>query len=87
MNNNLTWNVTNTCVLVALIIYNVRDEALNGVFKPSSWGGGLLPLFYAQNWGWVDTWVDVWVDKIDLAKTKCLDWVDIWVDTFNTFVV
>ena len=33
---------------MALIIYNVRDEALNSMFKPSSWGGNLLPLFYAQ---------------------------------------
>ena len=70
---------------MALIIYNVRDEALNSMFKPSSWGGSLLPLFYAQNWVWGDTWGDVWGDKNNRTKTKCVERSDIWGDTFNTF--
>ena len=32
---------------MGIIMDEVRDEALNSVFKALLWGGSLLPLFYA----------------------------------------
>ena len=32
---------------MGIIMDNLRDEALNSVFKALLWGGSLLPLFYA----------------------------------------
>ena len=34
-------------VFMGIIMDEVRDEALNSVFKALLWGGSLLPLFYA----------------------------------------